>query len=190
LVTNISPKQHLHLLKLTKLFTKSEKNGIMKLTKHLKGRKMMKKLLLFLLIFILSSALLISCDLFELPDGNDDGSGEGSGSGSGSGNGGGLGGGIFGEGGFGEGEGSGEGEGGSESTFTVTFNTDGGSAVQSQNVLPGGNATQPQDPTKNGYVFDCWVLETAMGEMVWEFDMPITQIQLLKVYFQCENPLL
>ncbi len=41
--------------------------------------------------------------------------------------------------------------------FTVTFNTDGGSSVDSQTVTYGGKATRPStDPTKEGYIFDDW----------------------------------
>ena len=41
--------------------------------------------------------------------------------------------------------------------FTVVFNTDGGSSVDSQTVIYGGKATRPStDPTKEGYIFDDW----------------------------------
>ncbi|HBJ00459.1 MAG TPA: hypothetical protein DDY89_05465, partial [Lysinibacillus sp.] len=39
-------------------------------------------------------------------------------------------------------------------TYTVSFNTDGGSAVSNQSVLHGGKATMPEvEPTKAGYTF-------------------------------------
>ncbi|MBR6073186.1 MAG: InlB B-repeat-containing protein [Bacilli bacterium] len=42
-------------------------------------------------------------------------------------------------------------------TYTVTFNTDGGSTVPSQTINSGGTVTRPTtDPTKTGYVFDDW----------------------------------
>lgn len=42
--------------------------------------------------------------------------------------------------------------------YTVTFNSDGGSTVAAQNVVSGGTATQPADPTKDGYTFAGWTL--------------------------------
>lgn len=40
--------------------------------------------------------------------------------------------------------------------YTVTFDSDGGSAVTAQPVVSGGNATKPADPTKEGYDFVDW----------------------------------
>lgn len=42
--------------------------------------------------------------------------------------------------------------------FTVSFDSDGGSAVASQIVLPGGCAVKPATPTKVGKSFDEWTL--------------------------------
>lgn len=42
--------------------------------------------------------------------------------------------------------------------YTVTFNTDGGSAVNSKIVASGGKVTKPTDPTKDGYTFGGWLL--------------------------------
>ena len=41
-------------------------------------------------------------------------------------------------------------------TFTVTFDTDGGSDVDSQTIAYGGKVTKPADPTKTGETFDDW----------------------------------
>ncbi len=41
--------------------------------------------------------------------------------------------------------------------YTVSFNSMGGSLVDSQIVLPGKKAVQPQTPTKSGATFDCWL---------------------------------
>ncbi len=48
-------------------------------------------------------------------------------------------------------------------TFAVTFNTNGGSIVSRQNIKYGSNVTQPQDPTKDGYVFDGWYSDSNFG---------------------------
>ena len=45
-------------------------------------------------------------------------------------------------------------------TYTVTFNTNGGSAVDSQTVNYNSTATTPTAPTKEGYVFAGWYTDT------------------------------
>ena len=42
--------------------------------------------------------------------------------------------------------------------FTVTFNSNGGSAVSSQTVKDGESATKPSNPTREGYEFAGWYL--------------------------------
>ena len=55
-------------------------------------------------------------------------------------------------------------------TYTVTFDTAGGSAVASQDVLNGGKVTKPEDPTKDGYVFGGdWM----NGSFAWDFSIDI-----------------
>ena len=44
-------------------------------------------------------------------------------------------------------------------TYTVSFDSDGGSAVEEQKVAAGEKATEPEDPTKDGYTFDSWLKE-------------------------------
>ena len=44
-------------------------------------------------------------------------------------------------------------------TFTVTFDSDGGSAVKNQTVQDGATAQKPDNPSKTGFVFDCWKLD-------------------------------
>lgn len=43
--------------------------------------------------------------------------------------------------------------------FTVTFDSDGGSPVESQTVNLNGTATEPEEPTKEGYTFNGWLLD-------------------------------
>jgi uncharacterized repeat protein (TIGR02543 family) len=45
---------------------------------------------------------------------------------------------------------------------TVTFDSNGGSAVAAQNVKIGGYATEPTKPTRTGFVFDCWCTDSSL----------------------------
>ena len=54
--------------------------------------------------------------------------------------------------------------------FTVTFDSDGGSAVVAQEIADGSTATAPTDPTKDGYTFNEWY----NGETLFNFATPIT----------------
>ena len=55
--------------------------------------------------------------------------------------------------------------------FTVTFDSDGGSAVVAQEIADGSTATEPTDPTKEGYEFNGW----NDGESAFNFTTPITE---------------
>lgn len=67
-------------------------------------------------------------------------------------------------------------------TFDVTFDSDGGSAVDTQTVDDGDMATEPTDPTKDGYTFVEWQLDGSAYDFstavtadtaltaVWEMD--------------------
>jgi len=52
--------------------------------------------------------------------------------------------------------------GGGTTYYTVTFDTDGGSRVNSQSVARNGRATKPADPTKEGYTFAGWYADKAL----------------------------
>lgn len=58
-------------------------------------------------------------------------------------------------------------------TFTVTFQSNGGSAVASQTVANGGKATEPADPTKEDYTFDGWYLPSDLTTP-YNFDTAVT----------------
>ena len=62
--------------------------------------------------------------------------------------------------------------------FTVTFDSDGGSAVTAQKVL-NSPAIKPSDPTKNGYLFAGWYLE----DMQYAFDTTVTTDITLKAHW-------
>lgn len=55
-------------------------------------------------------------------------------------------------------------------TFTVTFDSNGGSAVETQAVAEGDVATRPADPEKAGSAFQEWTLD---GE-TYDFSTPVT----------------
>lgn len=57
----------------------------------------------------------------------------------------------------------------SGTSFTVTFNTDGGSSVTSQPVASGGVATRPAAPTKTDCAFVCWFKDGAL----YDFASPV-----------------
>ena len=49
-------------------------------------------------------------------------------------------------------------------TYTVSFNSNGGSAVANQTVTWGARATKPADPTKDGYTFTGWYSDSALTQ--------------------------
>lgn len=62
-------------------------------------------------------------------------------------------------------------------TYIVTFDSDGGSKVDSVTVEEGNKVTKPVDPTKQGFSFEGW-LDSA-GK-VFDFDTKITSNITLK----------
>jgi uncharacterized repeat protein (TIGR02543 family) len=58
-------------------------------------------------------------------------------------------------------------------TYTVFFETDGGSQVDSQTVRANGTATKPANPVKDGYDFAGWRLQNSDAE--FDFSTPITE---------------
>ena len=55
-------------------------------------------------------------------------------------------------------------------SYIVTFDSAGGTAVDSQTILNGGKVTKPEDPTRDGYVFEG---EWMNGSFTWDFDIDI-----------------
>lgn len=54
-------------------------------------------------------------------------------------------------------------------TFTVTFDSQGGSEVAPQKVMQGGKATKPANPTKEGVAFNGWYTSTEYVKE-WDFE--------------------
>ena len=68
--------------------------------------------------------------------------------------------------------------------YAVSFNSNGGSAVEAQDVDEGETATKPTDPTKTGYDFAGWTLN---GE-AYDFLTPITaDIELIASWIPAEG---
>lgn len=59
-------------------------------------------------------------------------------------------------------------------SVTVTFNVDGGSAVDAQTVYVGDKATKPADPTKDEATFGGWFAD-AEKTTEFDFDAPIME---------------
>ena len=64
-----------------------------------------------------------------------------------------------------------------EKNFTVTFNSQGGSAVQAQTVKEGDHAAKPADPTKDGFLFGGWATDEA-GSNAYDFDAEAVKADL------------
>ncbi len=58
-------------------------------------------------------------------------------------------------------------------TYTVTFNSNGGSTVTSQTVVYNSTATAPTAPTKTGYTFAGWYSDSGLTA-AFDFSSPIT----------------
>ena len=58
-------------------------------------------------------------------------------------------------------------------TYTVSFNSNGGSSVDSEQVAEGGKATRPVPPTKAGYLFDNWYSDSELTTL-YNFNTAVT----------------
>jgi len=63
-----------------------------------------------------------------------------------------------------------------QTTFSVTFDSDGGSQIPGQTVVSGNKAMKPTDPTRSGYSFAGWFI----GDVQFDFDTAIVQNTVLK----------
>lgn len=76
----------------------------------------------------------------------------------------------------------------SETTkFTVTFDSQGGSSVASQEVVKGERATKPSDPTKENYVFSGWYEEQLLTH-AFDFNTSIEKNWTLYAGWQEPQP--
>ncbi len=71
-------------------------------------------------------------------------------------------------------------------TYTVTFDTNGGSEVEVQYVAEGDKIQVPQNPQKEGQLFDCWL----DGKDEWNFERyPVTKNLTLKAQWKLIIPI-
>lgn len=65
--------------------------------------------------------------------------------------------------------------------YTVTFDSDGGSEVASQQIVSGNFATEPIEPIKDGFIFNYW----ALNGVRYDFSTPVVEdITLVAVWEQ------
>ena len=70
-------------------------------------------------------------------------------------------------------------------TFTVSFRTNGGTAVEQQTITEGGTVEKPMDPTRDGYTFTGWLLD---GQP-YDFTTPIAGNIVLDAAWEQNTPI-
>ena len=68
--------------------------------------------------------------------------------------------------------------------YTITFESDGGSAVANQTVAEGQTATQPDAPSRDGYTFEGWYTDEALTT---EYDFATPVVADLTLYAKWEE---
>lgn len=70
---------------------------------------------------------------------------------------------------------------GGTTIYTVTFNSDGGSEVASQQIVSGNLVAEPLEPIKDGFIFNYW----ALNGVRYDFSTPVVEdITLVAVWEQ------
>ncbi|WP_295620694.1 glycoside hydrolase family 2 TIM barrel-domain containing protein, partial [uncultured Intestinimonas sp.] len=72
-------------------------------------------------------------------------------------------------------------------TYTVTFDSMGGTAVEAQTVEEGGKAAEPTDPTRDGYTFDGWYTDADCTE-AYDFETIVTADITLYAGWTADEP--
>ena len=67
---------------------------------------------------------------------------------------------------------------GEEVSYTITFNSEGGSTVDDIVVMQGATLTKPSDPTKEGYIFDGWYIDNDVNKPFDFSSLPENNITL------------
>lgn len=58
--------------------------------------------------------------------------------------------------------------------YIVSFNSNGGSIVSSQNIMKNNKATKPTNPSKENYIFDGWYIDEQLSKQ-FDFNKEITE---------------
>jgi len=56
--------------------------------------------------------------------------------------------------------------------YTVTFNSNGGNEIPPQRIVAGDTATEPNVPTKEGYIFEGWYSDSTLTTL-YDFTLPV-----------------
>jgi uncharacterized repeat protein (TIGR02543 family) len=70
--------------------------------------------------------------------------------------------------------------------YTVSFDSRGGSSVQSERVTSGDKATKPADPTRNGYTFAGWNTKSDGTGDTYDFTKPVTENTVLYAQWKAD----
>ena len=74
--------------------------------------------------------------------------------------------------------------------YVVTFNSDGGSVVDSQTVIEGQTCSKPANPTKKGCAFEGWYTDSGCAdESKYDYDTPVTSNITLYAKWSAANGL-
>lgn len=73
-------------------------------------------------------------------------------------------------------------------TYTIRFETNGGSTLANQTVSHNGKVRVPEAPTKVGYEFDKWYADQALSTP-YDFDTPVTESKTLYAGWKSTPPL-
>ena len=71
-------------------------------------------------------------------------------------------------------------------TFTVSFNTNGGSTIDDQLVEEGKTATEPENPTKDNFIFVAWCSDEELTT-TYDFSTPITEDLILYAKWESDQ---
>ncbi|NMN02491.1 InlB B-repeat-containing protein [Bifidobacterium panos] len=71
-------------------------------------------------------------------------------------------------------------------TYTVSFDSRGGSAVAAQSVKEGAKASKPANPSRSGYSFRAWTTDAA-GKQTYDFNSAVTSNVTLYAQWTANN---
>ena len=71
-------------------------------------------------------------------------------------------------------------------TYTVTFESNGGSAVAPRSVKKGARIMEPEAPTKSGFVFAGWYSDADLNDL-YDFDTPVEEDIILYAAWESDG---